>query len=64
MEGFTDEEIQEALLLTDNFVPLAIKVSTRKRSSARYYQPPAFYEKGKLTEPRSFSISYEDKKSD
>ena len=56
MQGFSDEEIKEALLQTDNSVPLATKILSRRRGSIQYYQPPAFYEKGELTTPKAFNM--------
>ena len=63
MQGFTDEEIKEALLQTHNFVPLAIKILTEKRGTVRYYQPPSFYEQGELKKPASFNMSSNYKKA-
>lgn len=57
MQGFTDEEIEDALLQAHNFVPLAIRILTEKRGEDRYYQPPSFYEKGELVKPKSFNMS-------
>lgn len=63
MQGFTDEEIKEALLQTQNFVPFAIKILTKKLGSVRYFQPPSFYEHGELKVPPSFTMSGTYKKS-
>ncbi|CAF1422060.1 unnamed protein product [Rotaria sp. Silwood1] len=56
MQGFTDEDIKEALLTTNNSVPLAVQILTRMRGENKFYQPPAFLENGELTTPESFFI--------
>ncbi|CAF1045384.1 unnamed protein product [Adineta steineri] len=57
MQGFSDEEIQEALLRGYNAVRLAIRLLTRQRGTERYFQPPSFYEKGELTKPKAFHMT-------
>ncbi|CAF1100084.1 unnamed protein product [Rotaria sordida] len=56
MQGFTDEDIREALLITNNSVPLAVRILTQIRGENKFYQPPAFLENGELTTPKSFFI--------
>jgi hypothetical protein len=57
MQGFSDEEIRDALLSTYNSVPLAIRILTRQRGDDRHFEPPAFYEKGELYKPKSFQTT-------
>jgi catechol 2,3-dioxygenase-like lactoylglutathione lyase family enzyme len=54
IQGFTDEDIKEALLQTNNSVPLTIEILTQKRGENKYFQPDSFLENGKLVEPEPF----------
>jgi catechol 2,3-dioxygenase-like lactoylglutathione lyase family enzyme len=60
MQGFTDEDIKETLLNTNNHVPSAIKILTHRRGSNKFYQPPSFLENGELTKPESFTMNQKD----
>ena len=59
MQGFTDQEIREALLRTRNCVPLAVRLLTEQRAGQRFFQPPSFIEDGKLTQPQAFTFAIE-----
>jgi catechol 2,3-dioxygenase-like lactoylglutathione lyase family enzyme len=54
IQGFTDEDIKEALLQTNNFVPLTIEILARKRGENKYFQPASFIENGELVQPEPF----------
>ena len=59
-QGFNDEEIKEALLQSNNTVPLTIEILQRKRGENKYFQPPSFIEDGKLVEPQPFIMNEND----
>lgn len=56
MQGFTDDDIENALLRAYNFVPLAVRILTEERGSERYFQPPSFYEAGVLRAPKALLV--------
>lgn len=56
-QGFTDEEIRQTLLRTRNSVPLAIRLLSRKRAGKSFFQPPAFIENDRLTQPKAFIVN-------
>ena len=60
MQGFSDEEIREALFKANNLVPLAIKILTEKHGGKILFQPPAFIENGELTKPEPFIMDQHD----
>jgi catechol 2,3-dioxygenase-like lactoylglutathione lyase family enzyme len=60
VQGFTDEDIKELLLKTNNSVPLTIEILTQKRGENKFYQPPAFIENGRLVKPESFIMNQHD----
>jgi catechol 2,3-dioxygenase-like lactoylglutathione lyase family enzyme len=60
VQGFNDEDIKEALLQTNNIIPLTIIVLERKRGENKYFQPPSFIENGEVVEPESFILNRND----
>jgi catechol 2,3-dioxygenase-like lactoylglutathione lyase family enzyme len=60
MQGFSDEDIKEVLLKTNNFVPLAIKILTDKRGEEKFFQPSEFIENEELTKPEAFLMNQND----
>jgi catechol 2,3-dioxygenase-like lactoylglutathione lyase family enzyme len=56
IQGFTDQDIKEALLQTNNIIPLTIQILEQKRGKDQYFQPPSFIENGQLIEPQPFVI--------
>jgi catechol 2,3-dioxygenase-like lactoylglutathione lyase family enzyme len=60
IQGFNDQDIKEALLQTNNIIPLTIKVLQRKRGKKQYFQPASFVENEKLVEPQPFIINKND----
>ncbi|CAF1125446.1 unnamed protein product [Rotaria sp. Silwood1] len=54
MQGFTVEDIKDALLQSNNIVPLAVKILTRKRGDKNFFQPSSFIKNGELVEPPPF----------
>ena len=60
LQGFSDEDIKEALLKTNNFVPLTIKLLAEKRGEKIFFQPAPFIENGELTKPESFVMKHND----
>jgi len=57
IQGFTDEDIKEALLETNNTVPLTIEILAKKRGEKKYFQPASFIENGELVEPEPFIMN-------
>ena len=57
-QGFTDGEIIEAMLRANNAVPLTVKILTHMRGATKYFQPPAFLEKGHITKPDPFITTH------
>ncbi len=57
IQGFTDEDIKEALLQTNNFVRLTIKILARKRGENKYFQLASFIENGELVESEPFIVN-------
>ena len=60
IQGFTDDQIKEALLRTNNIIPLTIKYLQRKRGDKQYFQPPAFIENENIIEPQPFIVQRKD----
>ena len=54
LQGFTDQDIKNALLLTNNDVPLTVRVLTRKRGANKFFQPSSFLQNGELTHAAPF----------
>ena len=57
IQGFTDQDIKEALLQTNNIIPLTIKILKLKRGKNQYFQPASFIENEKLIEPQPFIMN-------
>lgn len=60
IQGFTDEDIKEVLLQTNNVVPLVIEILERKRGENKYFQPAAYIENGALIDPEPFYMNPKD----
>jgi catechol 2,3-dioxygenase-like lactoylglutathione lyase family enzyme len=56
-QGFSHEEIKEALLQTNNFVPLTVKFLARKRGERIFFRPPSFIENEELVAPEPFIMN-------
>ncbi|UJR29376.1 hypothetical protein I4U23_010588 [Adineta vaga] len=59
-QGFTDEDIREALLQSNNFVPLTIKLLARQRGERIFFRPPSFIEHGELVDPEPFTMNLQE----
>jgi hypothetical protein len=57
IQGFTDEDIKEALFQTNNFVPLTTEILARRRGENKYFQPASFIENGELVESEPFIVN-------
>ncbi|CAF0968096.1 unnamed protein product [Rotaria sordida] len=56
MQLFTDEDIKEALLQTNNIVPLTIKILTRKIRQNNFFQPSSVIDNEQSNETQSSII--------
>ena len=59
-QGFTDQEIRQALLRTCNSAPLTIRILARKRAGRAYFQPVPYIENNQVTYPQPFTVNIHD----
>ncbi|CAF0728130.1 unnamed protein product [Adineta steineri] len=57
LQGFNDEDIKDALLQSNNCIPLTVKILARKRGERRFYRPPSFIEHGEIVDPEPFIMN-------
>ena len=56
-QGFTDDEIKQALIQSNNNIPITVKILERKRGENKYFQPASFLENGQIIEPEPFIMN-------
>ncbi|UJR29375.1 hypothetical protein I4U23_010587 [Adineta vaga] len=56
IQSCSDEDIREALLQSNNFIPLTIKILNEKYGHRKVYQPYPFMKNGKIICPKPFLI--------
>ena len=60
IQGFTDDDIKQALIQTNNNIPLMIKYLDAKRGNNHYFQPMTFIENEHIIEPKPFIVNHKD----
>lgn len=63
IQGFTDEDIKQALIQTNNNIPLMIKYLEIQRGKTYFFQPVTFIENNdKVVEPEPFTVNQKNSK--
>jgi len=59
LQGFTDEQIKEALLESNNHIPMTIAILEQKSGDNQYFQPASFIQNGQIIQSQPFIMKHQ-----